>query len=305
MNLQTLDWNKFRIFYHVVKAGSLTKAAQNLHTFQPSLSRSIMTLEESLKIRLLERTSRGVIPTEEGKALLETVDVMVGAFSRYEKKLHANKEEPQGLLKVSISKVLPRLKIASELPKFLKTYPHMRVSFLEIDEDIDFQPYEADAAIREFEEDAQNLEQIYLTTSSIEMYASPDYLHNKEVPQKIEDLEAHHLIALALPNNLPSCAVNSPLSIGLSQGKKRTPSLCVSSITQMTWAVREGLGIAALPEEYVRGDPSFVKVLPHLPPSLVDLYYVYPRYHQETKRVTAYGEFLSEQFKALERAEIH
>jgi DNA-binding transcriptional LysR family regulator len=67
MNLQTTDWNKFRTFYHVAKARSFTKVTENLHICQPSLSRRISSLEESLNMRLLQRVPRGVMPTEEGK----------------------------------------------------------------------------------------------------------------------------------------------------------------------------------------------------------------------------------------------
>ena len=296
MNLETVDWNQFRVFYHVVKAGSFTKAAQNLHTFQPSLSRKIMALEASLKKRLLERSAKGVIPTEEGKALLETVDALFNVFSSYEEKFHKG-EEPQGLVKVSLSKALPRLKISESLPKFLRIFPNMKVAFVEVNKDVGFNSYEVDAAIREFEEEAHNLEQNYLATSSIRLYASAEYLQLHGAPQHKEDLEEHRLIALGNPEELSCSSANWALRVGMPQGKYRSPSLCVSSIPEMVWAVQEGLGISALPEEYVKENSSMVVVLPDLPPLLVDLYYVYPTHYKETKRVTAYGEFLAQELK--------
>jgi DNA-binding transcriptional LysR family regulator len=67
----------------------------------------------------------------------------------------------------------------------------------------------------------------------------------------------------------------------------------------MKWAVQAGLGIAALPEEYISQDVCLVRVLPDIPSLSLDLYYVYPTYHKETKRVTAYGEFLADQLKTF------
>ena len=118
-------------------------------------------------------------------------------------------------------------------------------------------------------------------------------------PQEAEDLESHRLIALGNPDNLSACAANWALQVGLSQGQQRTPSLCVSSIAEMKWAVKSGLGIAALPEEYISQDVCLVRVLPDIPSLSLDLYYVYPTYHKETKRVTAYGEFLADQLKTF------
>ena len=302
MNLHTTDWNKFRTFYHVAKAGSFTRAAENLHICQPSLSRSIMALEVSLKMRLLKRSPKGVVPTEEGKVLLETVDAMLNAFLRYGEKLNNKSEEPQGLLKVALLKTLPNLQMSWLIPKFLKAYPQMKLALVDSDRDVGFSTYQFDAAIREFDENAQNMEQIYLTTSHIGLYASAEYLQLNGTPQKAEDLDEHRLVALGNPENLSSCSVNWVLKEGLTQSQQRSPSLCVSSIPEMKWAVKAGLGIAALPEEYIAKDLFLVRVLPEIPLFPLDLYYVYPSYHKETKRVTAYGEFLADQLKAFNLA---
>jgi DNA-binding transcriptional LysR family regulator len=299
MNLQTTDWNKFRTFYHVAKAESFTKAAENLHISQPALSRRISSLEESLNMRLLKRVPRGVIPTEEGKALLETVDAMLNVFLRYGENVNNKNEEPQGLLKVAMLKTLPSLHLSWLIPKFLKAYPRIKLALVDSDREVGFSTYQFDAAIREFDENAQNMEQIYLTTSPIGLYASPEYLQLNGTPQKAEDLESHRLIALGNPDNLSSCAANWVLQVGLPQGQQRIPSLCVSSIAEMKWAVKSGLGIAAFPEEYIAENLYLVRVLPDIPSRPVDLYYVYPSYHKETKRVTAYGEFLADQLKTF------
>ena len=302
MNLHTTDWNKFRTFYHVAKAGSFTKAAENLHICQPSLSRSIMALEVSLKMRLLKRSPKGVVPTEEGKVLLETVDAMLNAFLRYGEKVNNKNEEPQGLLKVAMLKNLPSLHLSWLIPKFLKAYPQMKLALVDSDREVGFSTYQFDAAIREFDENAQNMEQMYLTTSHIGLYASAEYLQLNGTPQKAEDLEEHRLIALGNPDHLPSCAVNGALEVGMTQGKQRMPSLCLNSISEMKQAVKAGLGISALPEEYIAEDLSFIRVLPEIPARSIDLYYVYPTYHKETKRVTAYGEFLADQLKTFNPA---
>jgi hypothetical protein len=108
-----------------------------------------MGLEVSLKMRLLKRSPKGVVPTEEGKVLLETVDAMLNAFLRYGEKLNNKSEEPQGLLKVAMLKTLPSLHLSWLIPKFLKAYPRMKLALVESDREVGFSTYQADAAIRE------------------------------------------------------------------------------------------------------------------------------------------------------------
>jgi DNA-binding transcriptional LysR family regulator len=124
------------------------------------------------------------------------------------------------------------------------------------------------------------------------------------MPNRPQDLDSHCLIALGDPDNLLSCSVNWVLEIGMAKEKQRIPSLCVYSIAEMKQAVKAGLGIAALPEEYAAEDSSLVRVFPEIAPLSLDLYYVFPNYHKETKRVTAYGEFLADQLKTFNPAKI-
>lgn len=299
MNLQTADWNNFRTFYHVAKSSSLVKAAEKFHISQPALSRRIASLEESLKMRLLERTPRGIIPTEEGKTLLEMVDTMLQVVLSYGEKMDSKNEAPQGLLKISLPKFFPSLTISQWTLDFLKAYPHMRLAFMEGAKEIDFKASQVDAGIREFDEEAQDVEQVYLTTTRVGLYASVEYLQQYGIPQNEEALEQHRLIALGDPDPVPSYMVNRILKRDGGRRKDRSPYLCLPSLTEMKGAVKGSLGIAALPEEYATDEKFLIRVLPERPPLLLDLYYVYPTYHKQTKRITTYGTFLAERFKAL------
>ncbi|MBW7460722.1 LysR family transcriptional regulator, partial [Paenibacillus sepulcri] len=67
-----MEW--YRIFLHTAKVENLTKAAQQLHMTQPSVSYAIKQLEDSLDVKLFDRLSKGVKLTAEGAALLEYVE---------------------------------------------------------------------------------------------------------------------------------------------------------------------------------------------------------------------------------------
>ena len=65
-----LSLHDLRVLMSVIQAGSMGKAAKRLATSQPAISRSIAELESALGVRLLDRTSQGIEPTEYGRALL-------------------------------------------------------------------------------------------------------------------------------------------------------------------------------------------------------------------------------------------
>jgi DNA-binding transcriptional LysR family regulator len=87
-NEQTMDTLRaMRVFIRTVELGSLSSAARELHTTQPSVSKLLAQLEQQLGARLLERSTRGLTPTEQGqrfyrdaKAVLEQFDTAVGGL---------------------------------------------------------------------------------------------------------------------------------------------------------------------------------------------------------------------------------
>ena len=89
-----IDWDKYKTFYYVAKAGSFTAAGEILNLSQSALSRSIQTLEYQVGMKLLERIPRGVILTKQGE----------GLFKAAEKALE--ERFPGSSPKISVSRIL-------------------------------------------------------------------------------------------------------------------------------------------------------------------------------------------------------
>ena len=68
-----MDWDRLKTFYRIAQYGSFTNASTGMHLSQPALSRQIMSLEDSMGIRLFYRESRGLTLTEEGKEWFDAV----------------------------------------------------------------------------------------------------------------------------------------------------------------------------------------------------------------------------------------
>ena len=79
--------SQYKIFYEVAKAGNISKAAKELYISQPAISKAISKLEDSLKVSLFTRSSRGVHLTPEGELLFGYVHTAFQALDLGEQEL--------------------------------------------------------------------------------------------------------------------------------------------------------------------------------------------------------------------------
>src|SRR5260221_12476189 len=189
-----LDWNKFKLFYHVARAGSFTAAAETLNVSQSAISRSMMALEYQLKVKLFERLPRGLILTKQGESLLKASEKAFEEFSQAEMIMLEEEEEPQGVLKVATTMAIATVWILPHLNNFFKRYPKLRLSIIGSDEALDLKTRQADVSIRPFIENHPELIQDPLCVFHLKLYASPEYLKTHGTPQKARDLDNHKLI---------------------------------------------------------------------------------------------------------------
>jgi DNA-binding transcriptional LysR family regulator len=143
-----MDWDKLRIFHAVAEAGSFTHAGDTLNLSQSAVSRQISALEDSLKAPLFHRHARGLILTEQGEMLFDTVRDVFAKLSGTEARLAESREKPSGLLRVTTTVALGSVWLAPRIREFLELYPDIRVSILTDDDELDLGMREADCAIR-------------------------------------------------------------------------------------------------------------------------------------------------------------
>lgn len=92
----------FRYAVEIEKTGSISKAAENLFMAQPNLSKAIKELEESLNIKIFERTSRGVMPTLRGKEFLDRAKNILLEIDEMKNIQNRGKKSTAQIMKVSI-----------------------------------------------------------------------------------------------------------------------------------------------------------------------------------------------------------
>ncbi|VVD84557.1 HTH-type transcriptional regulator DmlR [Pandoraea morbifera] len=117
-------------FVAIVDQGSLSAAARALDASLPAVVRTLAALEASLDVRLLNRTTRRLALTEEGRSYLETCRQILSELHEAEARLAARHEAPSGTLVVTAPVLFGQLHVAPALQRFLRAYPAVKCRLL-------------------------------------------------------------------------------------------------------------------------------------------------------------------------------
>ena len=287
-----MDWDKLRIFHAVTEAGSFTHAGERLNLSQSAVSRQISALEASLKVSLFHRHARGLKPTEQGELLYRTAHDVFAKLAMAEAKITDSKERPTGPLKITSTVAFGSVWLTSRIKKFVNLYPEIDVSVVLADTELDLSMREADAAIRMEPPRQPDLIQRHLFNLRYHVFAAPEYLEERGIPQTPQDLDNHDLIVYGDDARPPVVNLNWLLEAGTKDNVKRRPILQVNSIYGIFRAVQSGLGIGALPDYMSREVSNLVELLPELRGPSIDAYFVYPEELRKSKRIVVLRDFL-------------
>ena len=287
-----MDWDKLRIFHAVAEAGSFTHAGERLNLSQSAVSRQVSALEASLKVSLFHRHARGLKPTEQGELLYRTAHDVFAKLAMAEAKITDSKERPTGPLKITSTVAFGSVWLTSRIKKFVNLYPEIDVSVVLADTELDLSMREADAAIRMEPPRQPDLIQRHLFNLRYHVYAAPEYLEERGIPQTPQGLDDHDLIVYGEDARPPVLNLNWLLEAGTKDNVKRRPILQVNSIYGIFRAVQSGLGIGALPDYMSREGGNLVELLPELRGPSIDAYFVYPEELRKSKRIVVLRDFL-------------
>lgn len=258
-----MDWLRdMALFVEVARAGSFTKAAQRLGLPTSTLSRRIQSLERSLKIKLMLRTTRSVELTETGTIYLKRCADIVDAAKIAHENIRDLANVPRGHLRVSMTGDFGPIFLAPYLAKFRSVYP-------DITFDLDMSPRRVDLASEPFDlalrigvlEDS-SLVARRLALLKVSLYAAPSYIAARGPLKSPEDLESHDAI--------PTYRGTNGAHWTLSNGKdtRRISLKCpfvANSLGMIRVLAISGAGIGLLDEAMVSQDVKhgrLVRVLP-------------------------------------------
>lgn len=183
------QYKRMALFAEVVQAGSLTAAARQLGTTPSAVSQQLRSLEASLGLALLHRSTRKLTLTEAGARYFDGCAAMVAAARSAELALARHRDEPEGELRIAAPIGFGGL--LAEALKPLRVYPRLSLSLLVDDAVIDLIHERVDIALRVGNLPDSSLVARRLGVMPVQMCAAPSYLAENGWPQHPQDLARH------------------------------------------------------------------------------------------------------------------
>jgi DNA-binding transcriptional LysR family regulator len=183
-------------FLAVARAGGFREAARSGDISSSALSDAVRRLEAELGVRLLNRTTRSVVPTEAGRGLMERLGPAFGEINAALKHVRSFGDRAAGTLKLNVPVSTARLVLPRIVPSFLSTYPDIKLEIATDESFVDIIAAECDAGIRYDERLEQDMIAVPIGPR-IQRYASgasPAYLAAHGRPEHPRDLLSHACI---------------------------------------------------------------------------------------------------------------
>ena len=180
-------------FVAVVRAGGFRDGARVGGASASALSQAVRRLEARLGVRLLNRTTRSVAPTEAGTRLFERLTPALSEIEAALDVVNAFRERPAGTLKLNVPANVARLVLPGIVTPFLKAYPDIQMEVIAEDGFVDVLAAGCDAGIRYDERLEQNMIAVPIgpRVQRFATAASPDYLAANGSPEHPRDLLSH------------------------------------------------------------------------------------------------------------------
>lgn len=180
-------------FLAVVQAGGFREGARISGSSASSLSEAVRRLETRLGVRLLNRTTRSVLPTEAGARLAERLVPALGEVEAALDVVNSFRDRPTGTLRLNVPAAVARLVLPSIVTPFLKTYPEIQLDVIVEDSFVDMLAAGCDAGIRYDERLEQDMIAVPIGPrfQRFATAASPEYLNARGRPEHPRDLLNH------------------------------------------------------------------------------------------------------------------
>lgn len=287
-----LDWDKLRIFHAAAEAGSFTHAADVLNLSQSAISRQVAALEQEVGTPLFHRHARGLVLSEPGELLFQTASEVLKRLEQVRVQLTETREKPTGKLRVTTTVGLGSGWLTERSKEFLELYPDLELQLVFDNEEIDLTMRKADCAIRLRQPQQPDLIQRRLFTVHLHVYASPSYLQRFGTPETIEALDDHRIITFGepAPNYLRN--LNTLETVGLPEGRSRSPVLQINNLIAIRSAIESGIGLALLPDYMIDKRAKLVQVLPEMEMPTFDTYLCYPEQMRNAAKLKVFRDFL-------------
>lgn len=234
--------DELQVFVAVIDSGSISAAAEQLGLTPSGVSRTLTRLESKLDTTLLNRTTRRMDLTEEGRFFLAQARDILERMHSLEEHLTQSRHKPAGRLRVNAASPFMLHCVVPHVGEFRRLYPEIQLELTSNDWFIDLLEQNTDIAIRLSELSDSTLHARSLGCCTLNIVASPAYLERHGTPTAVEDLTQHSLLGFTQVDSLN----NWPLRHAAGDRLAIQPTIAASSGDTLRHLALAGEGIACL-----------------------------------------------------------
>lgn len=267
--MDTLD--AMRVFTEVAARASFTRAAEHMKLPRSTVTLAVQALETRLRVRLLQRTTRRVSLTPEGRAYLVRCENVLREIDAADSLLGAEQGPPRGTLRIEVPERFATLRIIPALPRFFETYPDLHIDLNASDRFADIVGQGIDCTVRVGALKDSSLTARRLGMMRLGNFVSREYAKRYGIPRSLTELAAHRTVGYVSSNGQRD--TDFEWWDGARTRRIQMESqLAVASSQAYLSACLAGLGIIQAPlhdDEAEVKSGALVSILPkHVPPPM-------------------------------------
>jgi DNA-binding transcriptional LysR family regulator len=285
-------------FVQVVDNGGFTDAARKMSLSKSAVSKHVSALEARLGVRLLNRTTRRVSPTELGLVYYDRARSVLAGAEEADSMVTAMQTTPKGSLRVSAPVTFGTRQLSTVVAGFLAACPEVDLELVLDDRFVEVVAEGFDLAIRIGVLPDSSLRARRLAETRMVLVAAPAYLAGAGAPVTIDDLNDHRLL------HYSQLATGNFWRLHMPSGEERQVRvggrLTVNNGEALMRAAEAGIGIAQVPS-FMVGDAicrgRLVEVVLNRAPEILGIYAVYPQGRFPQPKLRSFIDYLVERFR--------
>ena len=292
--------NEILIFMAVVDEGSFIAGGNAMGLSRSAAGKAVNRLEDRLGVRLLNRTTRALSITDEGRVFYDRGLQILAAVEDAEASVVGNPGTPRGLLRLTVPDAFGRLVVLPLIGKYLKTWPDVQVeaSFTDRTADIVEEGFDMAVRVGKAPGDTRLVSRVIANFKAV-LCASPSYIAERGEPLNVDELASHDCLFFSSRNRRQSWRI--PGSDGTRTKALGRSRLRLDSGEAIRDAAVAGLGVAYLPDFLVAGDLAvgrLQQVLPRPEAEDVKIVAIYPTRRLLEPRVRRFIDLMVEELGA-------
>ncbi|MEB0028640.1 LysR family transcriptional regulator [Pseudomonas sp. MH9.2] len=284
--------DELQVFVSVIESGSISAAAEHVGQTPSAISRTLSRLEAKLETTLINRTTRRMDLTEEGKFFLEKAKQILAQMEELEERLSLRQHVPSGRLRINAASPFMLHAVVPYVAEFRRLYPDILLELNSNDLIIDLLEQSTDVAIRIGTLTDSTLHARSLGSSPLNILASPAYLKQHGTPATVEALASHALLGFTQTESLN----HWPLRHAEGDRLQIQPSMSASSGETLRQLALAGEGIVCLSHFMTHEDIRLGQLVVVLPEAnsgyRQPIHAVYYRNSQLALRIQCFLDFI-------------